>query len=123
MKPDDFLSAHFKLAELMSPDSQTVPLDVLENLRKLANRLEDVRTLLGNKPIHINSGYRTVSRNRAVGGVSSSQHLFGRAADIVVTGMTPAQVYKALDKEWDGGLGGYSTFTHLDIWTRRRWKG
>lgn len=117
------LSLHFQLSEFLhngSPEGVTPT--ILDNLRTLAGRLEVVRELLGGKPIRINSGFRTEAHNREVGGVKGSQHLFGRAADIVVEGLTPQQVQAVL-KDWDGGMGCYDSWTHLDTWLKRRWSG
>jgi len=124
MKPSDKLSPHFRLAEFLHDGSmEGVTLDVIENLRALANELEGVRKLLGDKPIHIDSGFRTEEHNRAVGGVKGSQHLYGKAADIVVTEVPPHKVQKAL-ADWPGGMGSYTNFTHLDIrGFRARWSG
>lgn len=58
----------------------------IENLRQLCiNVLEPVRTQIG-LPLHIDSGFRCPKLNEAVGGVSDSQHLEGRAADIIPVG-------------------------------------
>lgn len=54
------------------------------NLIKLIELLLDpIRTKWG-KPIKVNSGYRCSKLNRMVGGVSTSQHVLGEAADITV---------------------------------------
>lgn len=45
--------------------------------------LDPLREWYG-EPIYINSGYRSIALNRAVGGKSTSHHLFGMAADITV---------------------------------------
>src|SRR5438309_8579348 len=58
-------------------------LEVVANLRHLARQLETVRSVLGNKPIHITSGYRSAALNIRVGGRPHSAHIMGRAADIV----------------------------------------
>jgi uncharacterized protein YcbK (DUF882 family) len=117
------LSEHFTLKEFMSPDSDTVPADILANLKRLAKALEGVRKLLGNKPIHITSGYRTPAHNKAVGGKHDSYHMRGVAADIEVEGWNPHDVQEEL-KSWSGGMGSYNTFTHLDIRPyRARWNG
>lgn len=115
------LSPNFQLAEFMSPDTDEVPADVLENLKLLAEALEKVRTIFG-KEIVIDSGYRTEAHNKAVGGAPHSQHLLGKAADIKVVGVSPREVQKTLNN-WDGGLGSYSSWTHLDLSTKRRWSG
>lgn len=110
------LTEHFSLSEFVRPqDMPTLPADVRANLEKLARMLEGVRESLGGKAITITSGYRTPEHNKRVGGASRSQHLTGKAADIVVAGMPPAEVQRALDAWWPGGLGYGKTFTHLDI--------
>ena len=68
--------------------------------------------------ISISSGYRTEERNRAVGGASRSQHLYGTAADFKVEGFTPQQVQEFARSQGFGtsigGLGLGGTFTHID---------
>lgn len=59
---------------------------------ELKNKLEQLRKLVGNRPIKIVSGYRCPEHNKAVGGVKNSQHLSGNAADIKIEGMTPREV-------------------------------
>jgi uncharacterized protein YcbK (DUF882 family) len=63
-----------------------------------------------------------------VGGGSNSQHLYAKAADIVVKGYTPKQVHAKIEeltkagKMTQGGLGLYKTFVHYDIRsTKARW--
>nr|WP_055733276.1 D-Ala-D-Ala carboxypeptidase family metallohydrolase [Agarivorans gilvus] len=73
------------------------------------------------KPIKINSAYRTPEHNHKVGGKKNSLHVQAKAADIVVSGMTPKDVHaKILDliackKMAEGGLGLYNTFVHYDV--------
>lgn len=92
------LSEHFDLEEFTR--SETAERNNLENqpsaahlanLKKLANALEKVRELVG-KPIVISSGYRCKELNKLVGGVQSSAHSVGLAADIHVSGMTPKEL-------------------------------
>ena len=68
-------------------------------------------------PIHINSGCRCCTHNKSVGGVPSSRHTWGTAADIVVSGLTPQEVYEYLDSKYPQslGLGLYETFVHIDV--------
>lgn len=108
------LTPNFTLEEFISPKDSGVPSeDDLYNIKLLANRLQVVRDLL-RKPIKINSGWRSPEYNRSVGGAENSQHLYGKAADIVVVGMSPKDVHEFLHN-WTGGLGKYPTFTHVDI--------
>lgn len=87
----------------------------------LLDVLEDVRAHFG-QPVFVNSGYRCERHNAAVGGVPNSQHLLGTAADIDVKNVAPIEVFMYLDPAHDGGLGKYSTFTHVDVRDgRARW--
>ena len=92
------LSEHFTLAELCKTSAKTadgnIPSHVhIENLKRLCGWLEMLRDEWnkrygeGNDPIIINSGYRSEAVNKAVGGVSGSNHLTGCAADIRVAGI------------------------------------
>lgn len=77
------------------------------------------------RSVHITSGVRCKAHNKAVGGSPNSQHLFGRAADIVVQGV-PASIVQQFAEENLGvkGLGKYETFTHIDSRNgRARWEG
>lgn len=83
------LTPHFSLEELIASDFATrrgivnnPPNDVLPNLVRLAQMLEQVRALLG-MPMIINSGYRAPTLNRAIGGSAVSAHCDGRAADFI----------------------------------------
>lgn len=102
---------NFKTSEFRCKGSGTLPKGGIDN--NLLLKLEQLRYNLGGKAIVINSGYRTPAHNKAVGGASGSQHLYGKAADIVVRGVTPSKVYAAADKLFNG-VGKYSTFTHVD---------
>jgi uncharacterized protein YcbK (DUF882 family) len=89
--------------------------------------LEAVRNNFG-VPVIVNSGCRCYSHNQKVGGSSNSQHCYARAADIVVQGVPPIQVYQWLDAgplKGKGGLGNYATFTHADTRLKgpARWNG
>ena len=85
--------------------------------------LERIRGHFGH-PVRINCGCRCPAHNRAVGGAPNSQHLVGKAADVVVDGISPDQVADYVDARWPdlGGLGRYRTFTHVDVRGHRaRW--
>ena len=113
------LSPHFRLAEFASKDgSDKVLVD-----DDLVSLLEQIREAAGGA-VTINSGYRSPAHNAAVGGVSSSQHLYGRAADVVVEGASPLLVGQIAEYYLDrrGGIGVYQTFTHVDTRAiRSRW--
>ncbi len=121
------LTENFSLEEFESKDGSETPKEVKNNLQKLACNLQVLRNKI-NKPITINSGYRSPSHNEAVGGSKNSQHLLGKASDIRVQGMTPKEVYEVIEELIDnghmlqGGLSAYSTFVHYDIRkTKVRW--
>lgn len=114
------LTPSFKLAEFLHNDAEIPDAYILNNLYRLANRLQVVRDVI-NKPIIITSGYRTAAHNKAVGGADGSLHQRGMAADIIVKGM-PASGVQHLLKNWSGGMGSAEMYTHLDIREKReRW--
>ena len=87
--------------------------------------LEKIREHFG-APVRVNSGVRCATHNKNVGGASRSQHVYGTAADIKVTGVSPAKVaeYAETLLPNTGGIGQYSTFTHIDVRkTKSRWNG
>lgn len=94
------ITPHFTLDELTFTDHRefdnTPDAVALANLKRLANLLEQVKVVLGGKPILVNSAYRSKQVNDAVGSKDTSQHRIGCAADIRVPGMTPDQVVKAI---------------------------
>ena len=115
------LSEHFNLEELTHTDHRefdNTPNDVeLNNLTRLAEFLEQVRTLLG-KPIFINSAFRSKLVNNAVGSKDTSQHRIGCAADLRVVGMTPDEVVKAIiasDLNFDQIIREFDRWTHISI--------
>lgn len=96
------LSPHFSLAEFtlsskaLSMGIENTPIPGhLENLRALAVRMEEVRTLF-DRPIEITSGYRNPEVNRAVGGVPNSAHALGHAADFHVDGLHDLEVARRI---------------------------
>ena len=94
------LSEHFTLEELTHTDHrelENIPNETeLANLKRLAEFLETVKTVLGGKPIMVNSAFRSKAVNDAVGSKDTSQHRVGCAADLRVPGMTPDEVVKAI---------------------------
>jgi len=121
------LTNNFIKSEFDSKDGAYMTQDVFCNIQKLANQLQILRNEIG-KPITINSGYRSPSHNKSIGGVKNSQHVLGKAADIVVEGIESddlALIIEVLINNGEmlqGGLGIYNTFVHYDIRkTRARW--
>jgi len=106
------ISEHFTLEEFsFSETAARLGLDntpiaiVITNLDLVATVMERIRTLLGDRPIVVHSGYRSVAVNKAVGGVATSAHCHGLACDFVCPSFgTPAEVALAIlksDIEYD----------------------
>lgn len=100
----------------------------VEPEEKLVRTLDKIREVLG-VPITIvesgGSGVRCPKHNANVGGVSDSQHLYGKAADLH-SGATPAQMKAAAEKVMGntGGIGLYKWGIHVDTrGTKSRWNG
>lgn len=112
------LTPNFTLEELTHTDHRefdNTPNDAeLANLVRLADFLEQVKVVLGGKPIMINSAFRCKQVNDAVGSKDTSQHRIGCAADIRVPGMTPDQVVKAVIAS---GIGYDQVIREFDRWT------
>ena len=117
---DKQLSTHFKVKDFKCNDGS----DTILISSELVKVLEQIRSHF-NAAVYINSAYRTESYNKKVGGATNSQHRLGTAADIRVSGVTPSKVYSYADKLLTtGGVGSYSTFTHVDVRSNRsRWSG
>ncbi|MGG6293078.1 YcbK family protein [Leptolyngbya sp. AN02str] len=96
----------------------------VENIVALAQPLQRAREQLG-CPFKVTSWYRPEPFNRRAGGVRNSQHLGGKAADLVVAGMSGRQVANAVMSWWPGGIGIYpgnrKHIVHLDVGSRRSW--
>ena len=123
------MTKNFKLKEFECKCGCDMPLEVYENIIKLASQLQFLRDYTG-RPITINSAYRCPEHNAKVGGSKTSQHLLGKAADITIQSLKPAEVYALIEDLIDmghllqGGLGLYDTFVHYDIRkTKARWNG
>ena len=115
------LTPHFTLDELTASESaerngwDNTPNDVeLENLKRLADTLEQVKAVLGGKPIMVNSAFRSKQVNDAVGSKDTSQHRLGCAADLRVPGMTPDEVVR---KVIASGIGFDQIIREFDRWT------
>ena len=116
------LTPHFTLEELTHTDHRefdnTPNEQELENIKRLAEFLEEVKTVLGGKPVMVNSAFRSKQVNDAVGSKDTSQHRVGCAADIRVPTMTPDEVVKTImasDLAYDQLIREFDRWTHLSI--------
>jgi len=121
------LTKNFNKSEFDCSCGCDMPKEVLINVQKLANQLQILRDRVG-VSIKINSSYRCVKKNKAIGGVLNSQHILGKAADVVISGFKASKTFDLISELIEkgdmlqGGLGGYNTFTHYDIRkTKARW--
>lgn len=108
---EEHISKHFKVREFACKDGTKVVMIS----RLLAQILEELREKIG-EPIYIKSGFRTITHNKKVGGVTLSYHQFGMAADIRAETKTPKELYSILDRMMEGwgGLELHDTFVHVD---------
>ena len=103
---------YFKLKEFDSPDE---PGSGKHMNKEIVHMLDAVRKKFG-KPIKINSGYRTVARNKKIDGVADSSHLKGLAADISCSNSVDR--FKLLNLLLEVGfnrIGIAKSFIHVDI--------
>ena len=118
---DKKLSTNFRVREFACSDGSDpifISLDLVDLLQKIRDHF--------GRAVTITSAYRTPQRNKAVGGTTYSQHLYGMAADIKVKGISPKEVARYAEKLMprSGGIGVYATFTHVDVRaTKARWNG
>jgi len=121
------LSPHFSLEELTHTDHRTIEnvpnSSEINNLKRVADLLEEVKTLLGGKPIIVNSAFRCKELNDAVGSKDTSQHRVGCAADIRVPSLSPDEIVKAVmasNIKYDQLIREFSTpegggWTHISV--------
>jgi uncharacterized protein YcbK (DUF882 family) len=115
-----YLSKNFRVKEFACQDGS----DPIFVSPELVDVLQKIRSHFG-RAVNVNSGYRTAKHNKAIKGASYSQHLYGTAADIAVTGVKPSDVadYAETLLPNTGGIGRYATFTHIDVRAvKARWK-
>lgn len=116
------MTPHFSLAELTVTDhrefkNEPNPSEIA-NLQRLAELLEQVKSVLGGVPIMVNSAFRSKEVNDAVGSKDTSQHRLGCAADIRVPGMAPDAVVKAViaaKLPFDQLIREFDRWTHISV--------
>lgn len=121
LQQSDGSTVHFDFSEFTDRVSGTFAGGKLstaatkENARRAMYKLEALRKKLGNVPITVNSGFRSITHNAQVGGASDSMHLYGTAADLGVPGVPNRTVYQ---KAETCGFSGLETYTedhqHVD---------
>ena len=116
------LTEHFSLEELTHTDHReydNTPNDAeLENLKRLAQFLEEVKAALGGRPVMVNSAFRSKQVNDAVGSKDTSQHRIGCAVDIRVPKLTPDEVVRiiiAAGLPYDQVIREFNAWTHVSI--------
>ena len=119
------LTANFSLAELTRSEAadrngwDNTPNEAeIENLKRLAALLQQVKTAVGGKPVMINSGFRSKRVNDSVGSKDTSQHRLGCAADIRVPGMKPREVVEACiaaGVPFDQIILEFDSWTHISV--------
>lgn len=94
------------------------PVDVIDNLRRLCvDILQPLRESAG-RPITISSGYRPPKLNELIGGSTTSAHMDGRAADLIIEGMSPlevSQMIRALELPYDQVIHEFGQWVHVGI--------
>lgn len=94
----------------------------LKSLTNTAQQLDKVRELLG-CPVIINSGYRSLAVNRAIGSSDNSQHVKGEAVDFRTHQYTPRQIVEMIKKSdipYDQLILEYESWVHISFSARNR---
>ena len=125
------LSPNFALSEFTESQTATrlgldndPPAELYETLKATARCMEDIRDLLGGKPVLISSAYRSPEVNKAVGGSANSQHTKGEAVDFTCPKFgTPREIVtKIKDSRLlnDQFILEYVLWVHISFCTRNR---
>ena len=119
------LTEHFTLDELTASEAaerngwdNTPNEEELDNLKRLAAFLEEVKTALGGRPVMVSSGFRCKQVNDSVGSKDTSQHRIGCAVDFRVPQLTPDEVVKTIVASglpYDQVIREFDRWTHLSI--------
>ena len=116
------LTEHFSLEELTHTDHReydNTPNDSeLENLKRLAEFLEEVKAALGGRPVMVNSAFRCKQVNDAVNSRDTSQHLLACAVDFRVPKLTPDEVVRIIISAglpYDQVIREFDRWTHISI--------
>ena len=116
------LSKNFTVKEFRCRDgSDPIFIDT-----ELVELLQKIRDHFG-KAVVINSAYRTPFHNKAVDGKFYSQHQYGKAADIRISGVSVDTLANYVETllPGRGGIGRYRQkgFVHVDVRKNEKWRG
>lgn len=111
------LSENFKIKEFACKDGSD---KILIDVTFVQTHLQDIRSHF-NKPVNVNSAYRTPVYNAKVGGAKNSYHMQGRAFDISIKGITPAEIARYAASIGVPGVIQYNTFVHVDSRDSKYW--
>lgn len=131
LQDSDCTPVHFAYSEFTSNDgsgfsggntgTSNVRTNVLRNMWKL----EALRHKLGDSPLYVSSGFRSVSHNEDVGGAPNSKHTYGTAADLTGAPSLCSLARQARDSGFNGiigpGASGHGDHVHLDTRSGRYW--
>lgn len=101
--------SNFKVKEFSCHDGS----DLVKIDADLVIFLQRIRDTF-NRPVVINSAYRTPEYNKKIGGASRSQHIYGKAADICINGIDPINIAKCAENLGMKGIGLYDWGCHVD---------
>jgi zinc D-Ala-D-Ala carboxypeptidase len=132
LQDDDCTPIHFAYSELDDgcggsgwDGGPLSPAATKANALETMWHLEAMRHALGDQPLNISSGFRSIPCNNAVGGASNSQHLYGRSADLTGVHSLCTMARQARSHGFGGifgpGYPGHSDHTHVDIRTSNAW--
>jgi len=99
-----------------------LPFGIKTNCIRFASELELLRSKFGDKPLLINSWFRSSYWNKRVGGVPKSQHLTCNAADFTISGVSNGVVRNYVLSLPYGGVGITPHYIHFDLGPKRSWK-
>ena len=125
------LSPNFALSEFTESQTATrlgldndPPAELYETLKATARCMEDIRDLLGGKPVLISSAYRSPEVNKAVGGSANSQHTKGEAVDFTCPKFgTPREIVTKIKDSpllFDQLILEYDRWVHISFSSRNR---